>query len=168
MLNQLKIYLDLDGCFADFDRAVADAHDMNRINWKEVKWSIIENMPNFFLNLEVIPGSKEAFDHIVGLGYETEILTALPDPTVNLVTAPADKLMWVRRELHPTIQVNCSAGWERKICWVAPNHILVDDMQRNIDHWEEHDGIGVHHNGDWDLTIAKIKFAIDRHSLRNK
>ena len=153
-----RIYLDLDGCFADFDLELKRALRGIPEEWgTSAKWAVIETIPNFFMKLEVIPGSVDAFNHIMSLGYKTEILTALPLPTKMLITAPHDKLKWVRTHLHPTITVNCSKGWENKINWVGKKHILIDDMKRNISHWTEHGGVGVHHNGDWHDTINRLE-----------
>jgi hypothetical protein len=150
------IYLDLDGCFADFDSEVRRVYGQKPADWGNIKWSLLETVPNFFLNLKTIPGSVDAFNTIMSLGYETQILTALPKPTKMLVTSAHDKLQWVRKHLHPTIQVNCAAGWRNKVNWVHRKHILIDDMQRNIDHWNESGGKGIHHNGDWHDTIKRL------------
>jgi 5'(3')-deoxyribonucleotidase len=154
-MTQFKIYLDLDGCFSDFNSKVQEV--TGSLVWTPDHWSIIDKVPNFFAKLDILPHSKPAFNAIMSFGLKTEILTAMPKPTNQFVTTAADKTKWVRRHLHPTIPVNCSDGWDKKIDWVAPNHILVDDMQRNIDHWEQHGGIGVHHGGNWDKTILTLK-----------
>jgi hypothetical protein len=113
-----------------------------------------------FLDLDILPQAKESFDFIMQMGYPVEILTALPRPTCLLSSAACDKIEWVRRHLHPTIQVNCSDGWDKKIHWVAPKHILIDDMERNVHHWVQHGGIGVHHTGDWSVTLHNLNLNI--------
>lgn len=155
-----KIYLDLDGVFADFDKAVAG------INKEPIAefWKKVQDIPNFFYNLDTIPGSEVFFHAIFGyqdtLGIPVEMLTALPRPTKHLVTAKVDKETWVAEKLSPKIKTNCSDGWHRKVHWVGYDHILIDDTKRNILHWAEHGGIGIHHTGDWNATMRELNISI--------
>lgn len=152
-----RIYLDLDGCFANFHKRVRQVY---KDDWSDKIWPIIDKVPNLFSELELMDGAKPAFDEILTYGYPVEILTALPKPTHQLVSAPKDKIAWVRNNLHPTIQVNCSFSWKGKLLWVAPNHILIDDMTRNIDAWNDAGGIGIKHSGDWEDTLDKLRAVV--------
>ena len=153
-----KVFLDLDGVFADFHGAVVKHTGTD--TWSIESWKILDRVPNLFLHLDVLPGSQDGFKEIVEIcrayGSEVQILTALPIPTHSLVTAPKDKITWVRKNLCQNIQVNCSAGWRNKISWVEPKAILIDDMRRNIEMWNDHGGEGIVHHGDWEKTIKTL------------
>lgn len=151
---------DLDGCFADFHGAIVKHCKVNHYkdNPKKV-WETLETIPYLFRTLEVLPGSLELFDLIYGKhGPENvQILTALPQLTNKLITAPLDKVMWVRRNLSASIAVNCAPTWRDKKKWVTgPHDILLDDMERNIEDWTEAGGIGVHHRT-VEESIDKLK-----------
>ena len=152
-----KIYIDLDSVIFDFHKKVRE-HGVTE--WGDHVWAIIENIPNVFRDLELMPYAKTAFDIIYDYelihGVHVSILTALPKPTKLLVTSEEDKIHCVRAKLSKTVRVFCSEGWQGKAKWAEPNAILIDDMQRNIDHWEQSGGIGIRHDGDWFLTLHKL------------
>ena len=41
-----------------------------------------------------------------------------------------------------------------------PNHILIDDRQKNVDEWNAAGGIGILHTGDYADTMARVQKAI--------
>jgi hypothetical protein len=138
----MKIYLDVDGVFANFDKKVAEiAPGYTRMS-NEI-WGPISQVPDFFLELELM---KESLDLIPLLNeYELEFLTALPKPTGFLYSADADKRAWLKRHVSAAIPVNTIIGGVNKVLWLKdnPGSVLIDDYQRNIDLWEQHGGIGI-------------------------
>lgn len=140
-----RIYLDLDGVFADFYR-VAQAH--LGVPYTELPpaeaWARLEKVRNLFRHLPLLPDALELWQGLQGKGL-LHVLTASPQPTGELVTAPADKLAWVRQHLSPTIPVFVSASGVRKASFAAPGDILIDDLKRNIAAWEGAGGVGILH-----------------------
>lgn len=138
----MKVYLDVDGVFADFDKKVAEiAPGYTRMS-NEI-WGPISRVPDFFLELELM---VESLDLIRILdGYELEFLTALPQPTGFLYSADADKRAWLKRHVSAAIPINTVVGGVNKVRWLKdnPGSVLIDDYDRNIKLWEEHGGIGI-------------------------
>lgn len=144
-----KLYIDLDGVFADFNYAVKDIlggypGEIDR----KLLWITLQKIPHFYLTLPLMGKAKESFDYI--LEHSTvpvEILTALPSPAKYLRTADQDKKEWVKEYLSPDIIVNCVSNWRDKVKFVNCNtDILVDDQMKNIDGWITNGGIGIHHH----------------------
>ncbi len=152
-----KIYLDLDGVFADFDAAVIGIQKEP----KSVFWKKVQDVPEFFYSLKPMPSAKIMFDIIYDYtlihNIPVEILTALPRRTKHLVTAAHDKERWVAKHLSDKVVVNCADGWYNKTKWVAKDHILLDDTARNIDAWCNEGGMGIHHAGDWNDTLDALE-----------
>lgn len=154
-----KLYLDLDGVFADFNYAVKEllGKSPGEVD-KKILWKTIQEVPHFYLNLRLMDNAKEYFDYI----YERstlpiEILTALPSPSKKLRTSANDKIKWVNDNLTPFIITNCVSNWRMKSGFCRSNvDILIDDQEKNIVMWTEAGGIGILHNN-FDETIRKLK-----------
>lgn len=140
------IYLDLDGVFADFDGAV-QKHCPGLIYQQHSKqiWEILQNVPRFFLTLDVLPNLK-IYDAVLGNDDNVEFLTALPRATGYLKTAQRDKTDWVHSHIDDWAQVNCVSSWEMKKYFCRGKHdILIDDSPRNIEDWIKVGGTGILH-----------------------
>ena len=145
------LYVDLDGVFADFNRKI-DELGLKR-NDPHTNWPIIDKIPHFFSDLELLPDALELWDAIKI--FNPVILTAAPKKTNQLITCVNDKVRWVHENLDSNIPVIVSDGWEGKINYLDDADILLDDMQRNIDLWDAHGGIGILHT-DAKSSIDKI------------
>lgn len=143
-MSKPKLFIDLDGCAADFYSFVTDNLGINFSNNHKEAWKRIEQVPNFFYHLPKIEGFQEVFDFAYE-HFDCSILTALPLLTVKLTTAAKDKTRWVHEHLHPDVEVICTQGWRGKRTYAGEGIILLDDMRRNIEDWEDAGGIGLHH-----------------------
>ena len=146
-----KIYFDLDGVLADFDRGVDEIAGFNReganansnVNDDDM-WIAIAKVPNFYDKLELMPGAKTLFDTLYKMyGKRVEILTGIPKPKRNIPTAAQDKVNWVHRMLSPDVKVNTVYREEKKNFCTGVDCILIDDLQKNIDEWEAIGGTGI-------------------------
>lgn len=153
---RFKIAIDLDGVCAAFHSKVKEIY---KEEWSPTAWKVIDKYPNLFYHLDVLPDARFGMNAIDNLHRAHNIpvffLTALPKPTNQLVTSAPDKIRWVREKLDSKYPVYCSMSWERKVNWVSPDTILIDDMKRNIDAWESAGGIGIHHSN-WNTSIEKL------------
>jgi hypothetical protein len=154
------IYGDLDGVFADFNKAALNLfpdEDYRTIN-KTKFWNKVKTIDNFFYDLDVIPGSLELLDYVLSIPNSYfSILTALPIPTGKLHNVKEQKTEWVKKHLGNSINVETIIGGKNKGKYCSSVHdILFDDMQRNIDVWKENGGIGIFHTSPSD-TINQLK-----------
>ena len=143
--------LDLYGVLADFDRGVMELAGFNRNGANansDIKdddmWQAIARVSNFYDKLEFMPGAKEMFNSIYKkYGDKVEILTGIPKPKRNILTASEDKTNWVHRLLGTEIKVNTLFREEKKNFCTGPECILIDDLKKNINEWEAYGGTGI-------------------------
>ena len=131
-MQQMKIYIDLDGVLANFEKAVVETVGVHYWDRTADKfWGELALVPNFYYNLELLPGALTMYQSILNAhGYENvEILTATPRPTAGLETAAADKTAWVRDMVDPKVTVNTVEGGVNKHRWLDehPGTTLIDD-----------------------------------------
>ena len=144
-----KIFFDLDGVLADFEKGVRNLCGFRPIpqSVRDTKadgnmWDAIRETPHFYARLEIIPFGKKCFDYAVKvLGTEVEILTAVPNPNKRISFSAEDKLEWVRKNISPDIVVHTVLRAE-KAQFATPSSILVDDYVKNTREWSEAGGIG--------------------------
>ena len=145
-----KIYFDLDGVLADFDRGVEELCGLPRLN-QEIEdirelqmWDAIRQIPHFYDRLAPMPGAAEMFRQIYeAYGDRCEILTGVPKPSRGILTAEKDTVNWVRRELSPEIKINLVLKADKKDFCSGPDCILIDDFSRTIERWRTNGGTGI-------------------------
>lgn len=149
-----KIYFDMDGVLADFDRGIRElcGLEFSTVQGKRTEeednlmWEEIKKIDNFYDKLEPLPGSVEMFQKIYAkYGDKCEILTGIPKPRRGITTAGEDKIAWVRRLLSKDIKVNIVYRAEKKNYCKGENYILIDDLDKNILEWKECGGTGILH-----------------------
>ncbi len=141
-----KLYLDMDGVFVDFEGGLVDVtgKPYDQDNPAQM-WKQISEVPQFYRTLKMLPEARVLFNYIVKRYPDAEMLTSAPRPEGFLNTAPEDKLWWMREYLSKTVKVNVVHHWKEKAKFVVPGAVLLDDMARNVKHWEEAGGIGILH-----------------------
>jgi len=161
-----KIYFDMDGVLADFERGVREIcgvtpPSQNAKHYKpgedDAMWECIRETKHFYNYLELMPGVREMFDAVYGKYRERcEILTGIPKPRRGIANAGEDKTIWVHRLLSEDIKVNIVFREEKPKYCTGKGCILIDDMQRNIRGWIAMGGTGiVHINAE--ETIRQLK-----------
>ena len=148
-----KIYFDMDGVLADFDRGVRELCGMEvpdqgtRPPAQDViMWEAIRKIDHFYDRLELMPGAKEMFDAVyVKYGDRCEILTGIPKEKWGIVTSAEDKISWMKRILSDRIKVNICYRAEKILKCTGPETVLIDDLKKNIDEWQGKDGTGILH-----------------------
>ena len=151
-----KIYFDLDGVLADFDRGVHELCGMDAFsheddpsyNYDDEMWAEIKKVDHFYDKLELMPGARELFSDVyTKYGDRCEILSGIPKPRRGITTAGEDKISWVRRMLSEDIKVNIVYKEDKPDYCFGPDCILIDDLPANIKAWEEIGGTGIINTG---------------------
>lgn len=163
-LSLCKIYFDMDGVLADFDRGVSELcgfqivkQDVADKMSDEEMWNRIKEVPHFYDKLQPMPGAVELFHAVYDKYRERcEILTGIPKPRRGVLNAGEDKTKWVRRLLSEDVVVNiCFKEEKVKLCQGA-DCILIDDLPPNIEAWRSAGGTGIlHHNAQETMGILK-------------
>lgn len=147
-----KIFVDLDGVLADFDRGIRELCGMEpRYQNGKVStidadawWAKVAAVDHFYGKLELIPGAKEMFDALYDrYGSACEILSALPRPHRGVKYAAEDKTEWVRRLISKDVVLNLVYRDDKKDFCTGKDCILIDDLEKNIEEWEANGGTGV-------------------------
>jgi len=91
---------------------------------------------------------KTYWDYIKN--YDVELLSS---PSRSQ-TSRLGKRLWVRNNL-PGVKLTLAQA-AKKQNYAAPNHILIDDRESNIEQWRSQGGIGILHTSAAD-TIEQLK-----------
>jgi len=156
-----KIYFDLDGVMANFEKGIVEQCGMHYWDRTTDKfWHLIDTVPEFYYTLELLPNAYEMFKLVLDIhGPEVvEVLTGAPLPTKELATSCDDKRRWFHEYVDDSIVVNTIEGGKNKYKFLEknPGALLIDDYDRNIKLWIEHGGVGILHT-DPASTLAKLK-----------
>lgn len=139
---EYRIFCDLDGVITDFIKGYFDltgiALNQNEHRSDSKFWEPIERAGyDFWINLEWMEDGRTLWDFISP--YNPTILSA-PSRQVESRIGKKD---WVDRELPGTQLILRSA--KHKKDFAAPDAILIDDREDNINGWIESGGIGILH-----------------------
>lgn len=159
-----KIYFDMDGVLADFNRGIKELCNMEPLDQKTAKpgdddkmWERVKAAGHFYDKLEPMEGAVGMFSQLHDMyGDACEILSAVPKPKRGIVTAEEDKINWAHRVLSESLKVNIVVREEKKNYCTGPDCILIDDLWENIDEWNKNGGTGIHFDNAKNV-LAKIK-----------
>ena len=145
----MKIYLDMDGVIANFERRYIELfreHPGTSRDRKEFSknWTLFIEGKNFE-SLDYWPGGPELIKYLIHKFNDVEILTSSGGKKYhNEVTEQKNK--WIKeRNLPSTWKVNVVAGRSLKAEFATPDSILIDDTLDVIDAFNKAGGIGIHH-----------------------
>jgi 5'-nucleotidase len=162
MRNEMtRIYLDLDGVLADFERHFVDHFGVDPQTLDDAAmWKKINSYPDFYANLPPMTGGPSLFDKLYwDWEYDVTILTACPRS--NYRNAAIQKRNWVRNHLSTDVTVIPMLGGVNKALFMhEPGDILIDDMEKNCRAWEELGGKAILHRST-DSTVAILEEILD-------
>ena len=151
-----KIFFDLDGVMANFEKGVHDLCGMDPfshedepyLGFDDDMWERIRDVGHFYDKLELMPGAKKLFDDLYArYGDRCEILSGIPKPRRGSTTAGEDKINWVRRMLSENVAVNIVYKEDKPDYCTGRDCILIDDLPANIMAWEKMGGTGIINTG---------------------
>jgi len=143
-MNKLRIYIDMDGVLANFDKA-ADEHPSNGV--KGYRPDLILDFSKF----EVMPGAKEAVKKLLDMGHDLFIATT---PPWSHPSAWGQKRNWVEKHF-PALK--------RKMVLTHRKDLLIGDILIDDTKWRgqpDFKGQWFHFgkNGmDWKYVIETIE-----------
>ena len=160
IISPYKIYCDMDGVLSDFDKLFHDisggefelGHDYEEKYGRKKFWGIVDGYGlKFWSEMPWMPDGKVLWEYMRSVDPSIEILSA-PSRSPNSASQRG-KAIWVKRELGSDVKLNLTRD---KYKFAAPNHILIDDLEKNIIPWRKQGGIGILHKSAR-LTIQHLK-----------
>lgn len=150
---KFKIFCDMDGVIADFESQFKTltgmvSHDFEEKYSTNEFWNVIHKEGSKFWSLiPKTPQMDELWNYIKP--HKPSLLSA---PSTQL-SSRVGKQEWVNTHIPNTELIMVPA--KEKKNYAAPNHILIDDMEKNIKEWKEAGGIGILHEST-DQTIKEL------------
>ena len=159
--EEYKIYVDMDGVVADFDKRFTDLSGMSPSdyeskNGKNAFWDFIDvkHKLAFWVGIPPMSDAQSLMDYVSKHDYE--MLTAPSIKKESLMGKGLWIRNWANKGLFPSKpKVNYKPA-KNKHHFAAPNHILIDDKQSTIDSWNAAGGIGILHTSAGN-TINQLK-----------
>jgi len=154
-----KVYVDMDGCLTDFERAVKDLGpgpakglpmDAGPAD-KQVMWTAIDKAgPDFWAKMKWKKDGKKLWNLVKGLD---PVLLSSPGKERF---APAGKEIWVSENIPGTPLFLETDKYQYAQGVENEGAILIDDMQDNISSWNEAGGKGILHE-DFEKTKEELE-----------
>jgi hypothetical protein len=145
-----RLYIDLDGVLADFDRGVelVTGKRPDQLSTRTM-WQALARHPDFFGTLEFMHDAQVLWDFC--RPYGPVILTGLPMGA----WAPEQKRRWVANMLGKEVEIiTCMSRDKHRHS--GPGRVLVDDRATLREAWERAGGAFVHHTSA-ERSIAALK-----------
>jgi len=156
-----KIYLDMDGVIADFDKRYKELYkiapkdaDTYKTFDKFFTMFIAERQ---FATLDLLPDAMELINYLRSLPIPTEILSSTSSEKRD-AEIREQKIEWLNKH-NIEFPVNLVPGKRFKRDFSNENSILIDDTSQNIDQWRVGGGVGILHT-DTLTTIGILKMYI--------
>ena len=161
MHNIIKIYLDMDGVIADFDKKYKELYniapkdaDTYKTFDKFFTTFIAERQ---FAKLDLMPDALLVINYLKSLSVPTEILSSTSSEKRD-AEIREQKVEWLHKH-NLTFPINLVPGKRLKRNFSNSNSILIDDTAQNIDQWRAEGGVGILHT-DAMTTIGILKMYI--------
>ena len=153
-----KIYLDMDGVIADFNKRYKALYKMEPKEAEDKK-EFYKFFDEFiatkqFATLDLMPDAVTLLNYLSKLNVPTEILSSTASEKRD-ADIRAQKLMWLQTN-NIGFKVNLVPGKRLKKDFSNANSILIDDTPVNIDQWRREGGVGILHT-DALTTIGILK-----------
>lgn len=145
MIN--KIYLDMDGVLANFEKRYEELFNEKPSSSRELK-NFSSNWTEFvegkhFVTLDMFPGANELLKFVDSTGIEVEILSSSGGEKYHYQVA-AQKSLWLMSK-GLWYKRNIVSGRSKKKNFATPNSILIDDTEDVIESFIEAGGLGILH-----------------------
>ena len=136
-----RIFLDMDGVLVDFDQQFKDLTGMMPREFEskyttEKFWEKIDGAGvGFWRGMKWMPGGEELYKRAAQ--HDHFLLSSPSRSEVSKI----GKRLW-RRDKTPNTKLYLARSYNKRK-FAAPNHILIDDREDNIQQWKDAGGIGI-------------------------
>ena len=139
-----KIFCDLDGVLADFERGVIDLTGRStELQTSSKMWAKIFSCPKFFEKLNPTSYCENLWNKMCLMGKQIPtILTGVPQGKKQY---PIEKLSWCKKNLDNDIENIITCKSTDKYKYSNFGHVLIDDNFSNGVKWLHYGGIFIHH-----------------------
>lgn len=151
----MKIYLDLDGVMADFEKHFKDYFGSEPSDFDDgTMWKMINGYEDFYANLPMMPNANKLFKFLIDTFGDVTILSACPRS--NYKNAAMQKRQWVYENITDDVTVIPMMGGKNKGLFMhSPGDILIDDMKKNCEAWKDFGGIAIQYNN-YEQTVNEL------------
>ena len=135
------IFLDMDGVLVDFDKQFKELTGMmprefEAQNGIEKFWETIDGAGvGFWRGMKWMPGGEELYNR--ASQFKHYLLSSPSRSEVSKI----GKRLW-RKDKTPNTKLYLARSYNKRK-FAAPNHILIDDRESNIQQWRDAGGIGI-------------------------
>lgn len=152
-----RIYCDLDGVLANFDKRIEELTGVpvHKISDDGIIWKAVSKQPDFWESLDWMPDGEELWAHLNLIteltSHELDLHILTGTPSSKKFEAEVGKVAWVNKMLkshykHPMEHLHVFMCMSKsKYLYARPNHLLIDDREKNINEWRAAGGIAIHH-----------------------
>jgi len=163
-INVEKIYLDMDGVLANFDKGVIDLLGLTPLvqgastkEENDILWKHVAKYGHFYNDLEICDDALKLFLLLIGkYGKKVEILSAIPKKERGVIYAKEDKINWFRRNFSKNTRINIVLRKEKSKFCKGKEYILIDDFFKTTNEWEKLGGTAICHKN-FDDTVKQLK-----------
>jgi 5'(3')-deoxyribonucleotidase len=153
--NVNKIYLDMDGVLADFNKKAIEIFGMHpeqydKIHGQDGFWKEINKYPTFFYDLELMEDARFLYNAVIHLN--PTILTGIPR---DMDAFENQKHLWSEKHFGKEQKIICCRA-SKKSQFCKPGDVIVDDRIRYKKLWEKANGIWITHKSAKE-SIDKLK-----------
>lgn len=156
-----KIYLDMDGVIADFEKRYKNLYHIlprEAETHKEFNKFFDEFIATKqFATLDLMPAAVEGMQYLDSLGIPIEILSSTANEE-RYDAISKQKRNWLQINNIPYKQ-NFVPGKKHKYKFATPDSVIIDDTESVITDWRKAGGIGILHKS-WPETISKMRMVI--------
>lgn len=157
MKNKDILFLDLDGCIADFDKAIKDAHpyidiDMTNEKWRDLVDHYCENKnQRIFRDLKLIEGAESAV-HILDREFNIYFLST---PMYNVPYSYMDKRLWLEEHFGKVAHKKLILSHNKGLC--VGKYLIDDRIKNGVENFKgEHIHFGTEKFPDWDAVLTYV------------
>ena len=153
--NDKKLFFDIDGVVANFVKGYKEM--FQRDAYVDDQFTVSQfccTMPNFFRYLEVLPKGQELYNALKNK-YKIVFITT---PMEGMIECKRDKIEWVKENFpgHDVIFSSSKADYVED-----EKSVLIDDMEKNLNPWEDAGGTAINFNKPNDKIIKIIDNIFD-------